>query len=75
MLCLNVIPKLFKSSTTLDKLSSLLSKCDHGNGAIQIVLKPNDREVHLTLNKKYAITPHLREALKLIPGIEEIRDV
>ncbi len=63
------------SSTTLDKLSLLLSKCDQGNGAIQIVLKPNDREVHLTLNKKYAITPHLREALKLIPGIEEIRDV
>ncbi len=64
-----------QSATALDKLNQLLSKCDQGNGAIQIILKLNDREVHLTLNKKYAITPHLREALKLIPGIEGIRDV
>jgi DNA polymerase-3 subunit alpha len=64
-----------QNSTAIDKFKMLLSKCEQGNGAIQLILKPLDREVHLTLNKRYAITPQLKEALTLIPGIEDIRDV
>ncbi|AIL12813.1 DNA polymerase III subunit alpha [Candidatus Paracaedimonas acanthamoebae] len=64
-----------QNSMALDKCKVLLSKCDQGNGAIQIIVKPADREVHLTLDKRYAITPQLKDALALIPGIEAIRDV
>ncbi|MBN9412869.1 MAG: DNA polymerase III subunit alpha [Candidatus Paracaedimonas acanthamoebae] len=64
-----------QNAVALDKFKMLLSKCDQGSGAIQIILKPLDREVHLTLDKRYAITPQLKEALTLISGIEAIRDV
>lgn len=64
-----------QNATGLDKFKMLLSKCDQGNGAIQIILKPFDREVHFTLNKRYAITPQFKEALTLISGIEAVRDV
>jgi len=64
-----------QNAGALDKFKMLLSKCEQGNGAIKIILSPLDREVHLTLDKRYAITPQLKEALTLIPGIEAIRDV
>lgn len=64
-----------QNAAALDKFKILLSRCDPGNGAIQIILKPFDREVHLTLHKRYAISPQFKEALTLVPGIEAVRDV
>ena len=64
-------------SAPLENLYSLLNDQNKGRGQVTFLLEVKDigREVEVTLPGGFAITPHVRGALKAIPGVLDVHDV
>ena len=64
-------------SAPLKNLHSLLNDQNKGRGQVTFLLEVKDigREVEVTLPGGFSITPHVRGALKAIPGVLDVHDV
>ena len=59
------------------EIEELLSEGKGGNGMVHLMLdlQQDNRMVELTLDRRYAITPQMRDTLDMVPGIVDIQEI
>ena len=61
-----------KRTEAVPHIRTLLDREGRGRGRISLIPMLDAQEVEITLPGGFAVTPRLRQALKLIPGIERV---
>jgi len=61
-----------KRTEAVPHIRALLDREGRGRGRISLIPMLDAQEVEITLPGGFAVTPRLRQALKLIPGIERV---
>jgi len=56
-------------------LSDVLKRERGGRGRVSVIAMLDDQEAEITLPGAYMATPRLRQAIKLVPGVERIDDL
>jgi DNA polymerase-3 subunit alpha len=64
-----------KETQAVDHISTVLSREKGGRGRIHLVPMLDGQEVEITLPGLYPVTPRLRQALKMLPGVERVDEV
>ena len=61
----------------IPEIGDVLSKGFGGNGMVHLILNlpQPKRTVELTLDRRYAITPQIRDTLDSVPGILAIEEI
>ncbi|MFT6509577.1 MAG: DNA polymerase-3 subunit alpha [Parvibaculaceae bacterium] len=66
--------RIFIEST--DPLSTIQSRLEKkGRGIVSLIVLSNGKEVEMSLNGGYHITPQIRSALKSVPGVVEVQEL
>jgi DNA polymerase-3 subunit alpha len=64
-----------RQSESVGHIRSVLAREGRGKGRIFLVPMLEEQEVEITLPGFYAVTPRLRQALKMLPGVERVDEV
>jgi DNA polymerase-3 subunit alpha len=64
-----------KRTEAVPHIRNLLSREGRGRGRITLLPMLEIQEVEIALPGAYAVTPKLRQALKLIPGVERVDEI
>jgi DNA polymerase-3 subunit alpha len=64
-----------KETQAVDHIRTVLSREKGGRGRIHLVPMLDGQEVEITLPGLYPVTPRLRQALKMLPGVERVDEV
>jgi DNA polymerase-3 subunit alpha len=59
----------------VDHIRSILTREGRGRGRISLVPMLAEQEVEIALPGGFAVTPRLRQALKMIPGVERVDEL
>ena len=64
-----------KETPAVDHIRAVLAREKGGRGRIHLVPMLDGQEVEITLPGLYPVTPRLRQALKMLPGVERVDEV
>jgi DNA polymerase-3 subunit alpha len=64
-----------KQTEAVGPIRTILAKEGRGKGRVFLVPMLDEQEVEITLPGFYAVTPRLRQALKMLPGVERVDEV
>jgi DNA polymerase-3 subunit alpha len=64
-----------KQTEPVAHIRTILAKEGRGKGRVFLVPMLDEQEVEITLPGFYAVTPRLRQALKMLPGVERVDEV
>jgi DNA polymerase-3 subunit alpha len=64
-----------KQTEAVGPIRTILAKEGRGKGRIFLVPMLDEQEVEITLPGFYSVTPRLRQALKMLPGVERVDEV
>ena len=64
-----------KQSDSVAHIRTILAREGRGKGRVFLVPMLDEQEVEITLPGFYAVTPRLRQALKMLPGVERVDEV
>jgi len=64
-----------KHTEAVPHIRGLLDREGRGRGRISLIPLLDAQEVEITLPGGFAVTPRLRQALKLVPGIERVDEI
>jgi DNA polymerase-3 subunit alpha len=64
-----------KETQAVDHIRAVLAHEKGGRGRIHLVPMLDGQEVEITLPGLYPVTPRLRQALKMLPGVERVDEV
>jgi DNA polymerase III subunit alpha len=64
-----------KQPDSVVHIRTILAKEGRGKGRVFLVPMLDEQEVEITLPGFYAVTPRLRQALKMLPGVERVDEV
>ena len=63
-----------RATEAVPHIGNVLAREKNGRGRVFLVPMLEGREVDIALPGHYAVTPRLRQALKMIPGVERVDD-
>jgi DNA polymerase-3 subunit alpha len=63
-----------RATEAVSHIGNVLAREKNGRGRVFLVPMLEGREVDIALPGHYAVTPRLRQALKMIPGVERVDD-
>jgi DNA polymerase III subunit alpha len=63
-----------RDTASVPHISNILARESRGRGRVFLVPMLEGQEVDIALPGHYAVTPALRQALKMIPGVERVDD-
>jgi DNA polymerase-3 subunit alpha len=64
-----------RETQAVDHIRTVLAREKGGRGRIHLVPMLDGQEVEITLPGLYPVTPRLRQALKMLPGVERVDEV
>ena len=64
-----------KQTEAVGHIRTLLAREAGGRGRVSLVPMLTDQEVEITLSGGFAVTARLRQALKMVPGVERVDEV
>jgi DNA polymerase-3 subunit alpha len=64
-----------KQTEAVGSIRTILAREGRGKGRIFLVPMLDEQEVEITLPGFYSVTPRLRQALKMLPGVERVDEV
>jgi DNA polymerase-3 subunit alpha len=64
-----------KRDAAVGAIRTVLAREGRGKGRVFLVPMLEEQEVEITLPGFYAVTPRLRQALKMLPGVERVDEV
>ncbi len=64
-----------KQTEAVPHIRALLAREGHGRGTISLMPMLEGQEVEITLPGRFAVTPRLRQALKMISGVERVDEL
>jgi DNA polymerase-3 subunit alpha len=64
-----------KRDAAVGAIRTVLAREGRGKGRVFLVPMLDEQEVEITLPEFYAVTPRLRQALKMLPGVERVDEV
>jgi len=63
-----------RATEAVPHIGNVLAREKHGRGRVFLVPMLEGQEIEIALPGHYAVTPRLRQALKMIPGVERVDD-
>jgi DNA polymerase-3 subunit alpha len=64
-----------KQTEAVGPIRTILAREGRGKGRVFLVPMLDEQEVEITLPGFYSVTPRLRQALKMLPGVERVDEV